>query len=379
MSLYLHIPFCHSKCTYCGFYSVASSAMRSDWLEALCNEIVARKDELGHEAIHNTLYFGGGTPSMLTPNEWHRIITCLGENYNIAENAERTLEANPEDITIENATLWRSFGFNRISIGVQSLNDRALKACNRRHTANGARSAIENAQKAGFQNIGVDFIIGLPNSDDNDIELAANLLQKYPVTHVSLYILSIDEGSIMHKRVQQGMFTPLSDDEEAELYNRYCQMIKDAGFEHYEISNFAKPGYQSQHNTAYWEQKPYLGFGAAAHSYNGLDCRRWNIANIKSYNQAWANSTLNTESGYEQEFLEDSDLYNELIMTRLRTSSGIPLNILTSPKFNKFWESNQHSLQKYIAKGVAKIKNNHLILTEEGWLISDAIFTDLFY
>ena len=183
----------------------------------------------------------------------------------------------------------------------------------------------------------------------------------------------------MHKRVQQGLFTPLSDDEEAELYNRYCQMIKDAGFEHYEISNFAKPGYQSQHNTAYWEQKPYLGFGAAAHSYNGLDCRRWNIANIKSYSQAWANSTSNTESGYEQEFLEDSDLYNELIMTRLRTSSGIPLNILTSPKFNKFWESNQHSLQKYIAKGVAKIKNNHLILTEEGWLISDAIFTDLFY
>lgn len=378
MSLYIHIPFCHSKCAYCGFYSVASNAMRDNWLKAICTEIVTRKEELGNDYIHETLYVGGGTPSMLNESEWREIIDTLEDNYHISNSAERTLEANPEDITSENCTLWRNLGFNRLSIGIQSLNDKALKSSNRRHSAFEARTAIETALKAGFKNIGVDFIIGLPDSERSDIELAAKLLNELPITHVSLYILSIDEGSILYKKVQNGTFTPLSDDQEAELYNEYCQMIRRAGFEHYEISNFAKAGYKSRHNSAYWEQKPYLGFGTAAHSYNGSNTRRWNIANIKTYCEAWLTSKTSPEIGYEKELLTNQELYNELIMTRLRTSLGIPVKLLESEPFKKFWEESKDSLQKYLARGVAKLDKDSLVLTEEGWLISDAIFTDLF-
>ena len=379
MSLYIHIPFCHSKCAYCGFYSVANNSMRQDWLKAICTEIVTRKNELGEDYLHKTLYFGGGTPSMLNESEWRQIIDTLEDNYHISNSAERTLEANPEDITLENCNLWLELGFNRLSIGVQSLNDKALRSSNRRHSAAEARTAIESALKAGFRNIGVDFIIGLPDSEKSDIELAAKLLSELPITHVSLYILSIDEGSILYKRSLQGNFSPLSDDQEAELYKEYCQMIKSCGFDHYEISNFAKAGFQSQHNSAYWEQKPYIGFGAAAHSYDGSNIRRWNVANIKKYNEAWLMSEASPETAYEKELLNSSDLYNELIMTRLRTSNGIPLKILESTPFKEYWNSNRGALQKYIDRGAAKIENNSLILTEEGWLISDTIFTDLFY
>lgn len=378
MSLYVHIPFCHSKCAYCGFYSVVGGSMRKDWLKAICKEIAARKDELGEATIHKTLYFGGGTPSMLNRHEWEAILQELNNYYHITPNAERTLEANPEDITLENALMWRELGFNRLSIGVQSLNNRALQASNRRHSADEARSAIENAHKAGFENIGIDFIIGLPHSQGKDIELASQLLNEAPITHVSLYILSLDEGSILYKKAQQGEFTPLSDDTEAELYKEYCQMIKSHGFEHYEISNFAKPGYHSKHNTAYWEQEAYIGFGAAAHSYNGTNIRKWNVANIKKYNEAWLNNESSPENGFEKEFLTDIDLFNELIMTRLRTANGLPLNLLESHKFKQPWNSNKDSLQRYIKQGVAKIEEGKISLTEEGWLISDAIFTDLF-
>lgn len=352
--------------------------MRENWLKAICTEIVTRKEELGNDYIHKTLYFGGGTPSMLNESEWREIIDTLEDNYHISNSAERTLEANPEDITSENCTLWRNLGFNRLSIGIQSLNDKALKSSNRRHSAFEARTAIETALKAGFKNIGVDFIIGLPDSERSDIELAAKLLNELPITHISLYILSIDEGSILYKKVQNGTFTPLSDDQEAELYNEYCQMIRRAGFEHYEISNFAKAGYKSRHNSAYWEQKPYLGFGTAAHSYNGSNTRRWNIANIKTYCEAWLTSETSPEIGYEKELLTNQELYNELIMTRLRTSLGIPVKLLESEPFKKFWEESKDSLQKYLARGVAKLDKDSLVLTEEGWLISDAIFTDLF-
>ena len=352
--------------------------MRQEWLKALCCEIVTRKTEMGEESIHQTIYFGGGTPSMLSPQEWNTILNTIEENYNIAPDAERTLEANPEDITPTNATLWRTLGFNRLSIGVQSLNDNALKASKRRHSAHEARRAIETALKAGFTNIGIDFIIGLPESEASDINLAEQLLKELPITHLSLYILSIDEGSILYKKTENGTFTPPSDDAEADMYKEYCQMIKAQGFEHYEISNFAKPGYRSRHNSAYWEQKPYLGFGPAAHSYNGSDMRKWNIANIKKYCEAWLNSEASSTTGYEMEILGKPDRYNELIMTRLRTSDGIPMSLLHSQSFIEYWETNRRALQKYLDMGVARIENDKLLLTEEGWLISDAIFTDLF-
>ena len=353
--------------------------MRKDWLKAICKEIAARRNELNNSTIHKTIYFGGGTPSMLNRDEWEIILEELHKNYKIAPCAERTLEANPEDITLENALMWHELGFNRISIGVQSLNNSALQASNRRHSAKQARSAVENAHKAGFENIGVDFIIGLPQSKESDIKQASSFLTELPITHVSLYILSLDEGSILYKRAIQGEFTPLSDDIEAELYKVYCQMIKSNGFEHYEISNFAKPGYHSKHNSAYWEQEPYLGFGAAAHSYNGENIRKWNISNIKKYNEAWLNNESSPEKGYEEEILTDTDLYNELIMTRLRTGNGLPINILESTHFQPFWNSCRDSLNKYLESGVAKIENEKIILTEEGWLISDAIFADLFF
>lgn len=371
MSIYVHVPFCRSKCFYCGFYSVASVAFKEAYVNALCREIDLRKDYLPVKDM-TTLYFGGGTPSYLSLAELERIIGKLSGNYHFLPSAERTIEVNPEDACPDKLKGFYQLGFNRLSIGIQTFGEDALKRINRTHTVKMAVESVENAVNAGFDNISIDLILGLPGSSAENLDYDLRMALQLPVTHISVYMLSVDPGSVFEKQLAKGGFTGASDDVLAEYYQIASNVLTENGFEHYEISNFARGQKYAVHNMNYWQQKAYIGFGPAAHSYD-LVSRQWNIAQIKTYIECLNNNNLN----FEREELSDSELYNEYIMTRLRTMWGADLRILEK-RYVRYWNQQQQKVNAYIQKGLMKKEQGKLILTEEGWLLSDAIYSDLF-
>lgn len=371
MGIYVHIPFCKSKCYYCGFYSVVAPGWQKAYVEALCREIALRRDYLPEKEV-STLYLGGGTPSGLEEVHLQKIVRILESAYRFIPGAERTLEVNPEDVCPEKLKVWKDSGFNRLSIGVQTFQDAALKKVNRMHSARTAVRAVEQAVDNGFGNISIDLILGLPGNSLRETEADLEMAARLPVTHISVYMLSIDPGSVMEKMAHKPEFMVPSDDELADDFRLACAFLKEKGFEHYEISNFARDGKYSCHNTAYWSRKPYIGFGPAAHSYD-LYSRQWNISHLKSYIESLNKGILN----FEREKLTDIDKYNEYVMTALRTQWGADLGVLCR-EFAPYWEKQQQKIENYIRRGLALQKNGRLFLTEAGWLVSDAIFTDLF-
>lgn len=371
MSVYVHIPFCRNKCFYCGFYSVASPRLIEDYTEALCREIELRKTYLP-STVSETLYFGGGTPSYLDLNNLERIISQLENVYSFTTGAERTIEMNPEDASLEKLQGLKQLGFNRLSIGVQSFHEEVLKQINRTHSASQAIRAVELAIQAGFQNIGMDLIIGLPGQTTQQLEHDLKIINSLQLKHLSVYILSIDSNSVLEKLVQKGKFSPDDDDVLAEKYMLVSNYLESIGFEHYEISNFARNGRYAVHNTVYWQQKPYIGLGPSAHSYDGVS-RQWNIANIKTYIESLGKNTLS----FEKEDLSGQDRFNELIMTGLRTMWGIEIEKLENT-YQDYWYQSEKKLPPYIENGYLRIDEGCLRLTTKGWLISDRIFSDLF-
>lgn len=371
MSVYLHIPFCRSKCFYCGFYSVVSDHLRAEYIRALCREIGIRKDYLS-TSVQETLYLGGGTPSYLKPDELERIVGELEKTYIFSSQAERTIEMNPEDAGREKMQVLKELGFNRLSIGVQSFDDGVLKRINRSHSAADALRAIEWGEQAGFDNMGMDLIIGLPGQSTQQIIRDLDTISKLPLSHLSVYILSVDSNSVFERLQQKGKFQPDEDDVLAEKYLLVADYLKAAGFEHYEISNFARNGKYAVHNTAYWQQKHYIGFGASAHSYDG-NSRQWNVANIKTYIEGLDHDVLN----FEREELSKKDKFNESIMTNLRTMWGIGIENLEK-EYPGFWAEVEPRLTSYLSGGYAEKDEGVLKLTPRGWLISDRIFSDLF-
>lgn len=369
--IYVHIPFCRSKCFYCGFYSVATIGLKMKYINALCREIDLRSDYLSEKKIE-TLYFGGGTPSYLEIGELSDVMQKLELKYDFITDAERTIELNPEDISAEKLIGLHDLCFNRLSIGVQSFNDDILKRINRGHSGEEAVEAIELASKQGFTNIGMDLIIGLPGQQIDDIKRDLDIVSSLPISHLSVYILSIDSNSVFDSLTKKGKLQPDDDDVLAEKYLLVSDYLKKIGFEHYEISNFARDGKFSRHNTSYWQQKEYIGFGPSAHSYN-LNSRQWNISNISSYIKSLDNNVLN----FEVENLKRSEKYNEYIMTTLRTMWGADLNILRGD-YHEFWMQSVENLESYIQNGSVRITGGYVRLTEKGWLISDRIFSDLF-
>ncbi|MDR0981829.1 MAG: radical SAM family heme chaperone HemW [Culturomica sp.] len=371
--IYVHIPFCKSKCYYCGFYSTVSSSHRKEYFEALVKEIYVRKNFLGDKKATNTLYIGGGTPSQLASDEIHLIMDALNEKFIFAPNAEKTIEINPDDVNRKKLELWKECGFNRVSIGAQTFNNASLKAINRRHTGEQARIAVLQAAEAGFDNISIDLIMGLPNYTLNDLEKDLKIVLNLPVVHISSYMLSIDLGSVFYKWRQAGKLKKVSDDVLADMYELMCITLKNNDFDHYEISNFAKNDRWSRHNVGYWQGKSYIGLGAAAHSYD-QHRRYWNVSNIFNYIDH-----LNRDVRfYEWEELREHDKYNEYLMTTLRTKWGADIDVLFE-NYAFEWERSQSKIKSYIANGYAYIKDNHLILTEAGWLISDKIINELFF
>ncbi|MDR2131607.1 MAG: radical SAM family heme chaperone HemW [Odoribacteraceae bacterium] len=369
--IYVHVPFCRGKCHYCGFYSVASGAWRGLYLDALERETRERASRLPSRVAH-TLYLGGGTPSALSAGELERVINGLEREIRFLPAAERTIEVNPEDISRETLAAWRALGFNRLSVGVQSFSDERLRLVHRRHTARQAIEAIDLAA-AGFDNIGVDLILGLPGQTAGEARRDVETLARLPARHASIYLLSLDPGSIFAARARRGELLLPPGDEQAGWFADACDRLRAAGFDHYEISNFARDGRHSRHNSAYWHQGHYLGLGPAAHSHDGRS-RRWNIAHVKRY----AEGVLSGTPCFEEEVTSDADRYNEYVMTSLRTARGASEQLLRD-RHAPFYLQARAAWDQLLAAGHLARDGDRLRLTETAWLISDTLLAGLFH
>lgn len=349
--IYIHIPFCKAICSYCDFYHTASLAKKDEVVDAIINEIGRRGDFVGSPI--RTIYFGGGTPSVLSPSEVGVILDKIASIWKL-DIQEITFEANPEDITVDYVKQLKLLGINRLSMGVQSFCDDHLKTFNRRHDAAQAVLAVEIARQAGIDNVSIDLIYGMPFLT---IEQWRENLQRaieLDVEHISAYHLTIEEKTVFGKRGLK----PVADEVSQQHYDILCQTLHEAGFEHYEISNFAKPTRRAIHNSAYWHGTHYLGIGPSAHSYNGK-IRHWNVASNLKY--------LAGDLG-ESEILTPDDIYNERILTALRISDGLQ-------------DPDQELLvraERFIQNGDLVLQNNRLTMPEDRWLISDYIIAQLF-
>ena len=372
--IYIHIPFCKQRCRYCSFFSSTKEEKKREYIDALCEELRSRKEYIDNSNVE-TIYIGGGTPSTLQKEDFEKIFATIEKYYNIKEGAEVTLEANPDDLSRDYLAMLRSFPFNRLSMGVQSFNNELLKSLGRRHDANRATEAFRDARAAGFDNISIDLMFALPGSTpdswSNDLETAVKLHPE----HISAYNLTYEEGTALYNALQNGRITPLDEDENLKQFTALIERFDMAGYRHYEISNFALPGRESRHNSSYWHDTPYLGCGAAAHSYDGVS-RQWNVANIDLYIKGIREGAHD----YEIEVLTESERYNDAILTRLRTYDGLPLEWFRAKFHKKYITHMLNSAAEHIARGTLSHSNDDCIrLTKKGIFISDAIIRDLIY
>ncbi len=383
-SIYIHIPFCQSRCIYCDFFSTTSIAKQEDYANCVLREMELRRNEYASYAGRDvsrartlSIYIGGGTPSTMPPHLLSALIGKAVSLYDTDENAEITIEANPDDVTDEWIAALKQMPVNRVSMGVQTFHDDILATLRRRHSSQQAIDAVRALQSAGYRNISIDLIYGLPGQTverwRQDVEQALQL----GVPHISAYSLMFEDGTRLTAMRDKGLITEMSDEDSELCYNILCQKLKDAGYMHYEVSNFALPGMHSRHNSGYWTGQPYIGFGAGAHSYDGLDTRRWNAPSLAAY----INGIKKGEATevYETEKLSTTDLYNEFIMTRLRTSQGFcPGDI--EQRFGKSAKDYCLRMAKpHLQNGNLVERNDScLCLSQKGVLVSNDVISDLF-
>ena len=380
--LYIHIPFCASRCIYCGFYSTTSLKLRQRYVDAVkkeMEEVRKRKKEKEDHSIA-TIYLGGGTPSQLTIPQLHQIFDAVYKYNKVEMDAEVTIEMNPDDVTEAFADGLCMLPVNRVSMGAQTFNDERLKWLHRRHSSHQVTEAIERLRDNGIQNISIDLMYGFPGEtlDDwrRDIDAALSL----DVEHLSAYCLMIEEGTPLAKMVRNGDCPsceersglqgdcPLNEELERQMYELLIDKLTAAGYEHYEISNFSKPGYRSRHNSSYWNDTPYVGLGAAAHSYDG-HCRSWNVADIHQYIEAIERGELPSE----QEEIDGDTHYNDRITVALRTSDGLDLTTLS----DRHRHYCMKEAQRFLDDGLLQLCDNRLSLTRKGLFVSDYIMSSL--
>ena len=380
--LYVHIPFCKTRCTYCGFYSTTMFDWVSDYIDAVCTELELRKNYLccHHEKI-NTIYIGGGTPSVLEIRHLEKLIQAVDEycchvNREEGENTsiqEFTVECNPEDISKPFVEQLKTMGVNRISMGIQTFDDNRLHFLNRRHSSLTAQKAIDMILNGGVENLSIDLMYGFPKQSVQEWEEDINTMLRFPVKHVSAYMLHYEEETVLWNMLQQNKISELSDSVCSEMYYMLKDRLEDNGYFQYEISNFSKKNYRSKHNSSYWEGIPYIGVGAAAHSYN-TECRQWNADNLISYIRALQNEQL----VFDAEPLSKKDRYNEMVMLRLRTLEGLNMQMLSS-EFGEVYASYcAKQASKYISSHHLELYDGVLRLTKEALFISDMVIRDLF-
>ena len=371
--IYLHIPFCKRRCIYCDFFSTTQSEKKDAYVDALCKELILRKDYLNNELIE-TIYFGGGTPSQLEKEDFEKIFAIIYKVYDVSPDAEITVEANPDDLTEDYLRSLRCLPFNRLSMGIQTFNDHTLQLLHRRHTASQAIEAFNRCRRAGFNNISIDLIYGLPGETlegwDKDLNQALALHPE----HISAYHLIYEEGTALWKLREQHRVEEVDEDLSVSFFTRLIHTLKEAGYIHYEISNFCLPDYHSRHNSSYWQGKKYLGCGPSAHSFN-LETRQWNIASLDKYIQG-------IQRGEEISEIEELDLYtryNERIITNIRTCWGMPLETLKTDFGSKLYNYCMRMAQPHLNQGTLEIKEGVLKLTEQGIFTSDGIMSDLLW
>ena len=429
--LYIHIPFCESRCIYCGFYSTTSLKLRDDYVDALCKEMELRPipSALGARESIRTIYLGGGTPSQLTGSQLIRLFEAIRKNYlpdgfqdgssNGFQNGssdgfqdessdgfhdelpneqkvlcpkmEITMECNPDDVTEEFCETLQQLPINRVSMGAQTFSDHRLRFLHRRHNAAEVRTAIERLRRIGIRNISIDLMFGFPNETLTDWQSDIDAAIQLGVEHISAYSLMYEEGTALYRMLEQGKIEEIDEETSRQMYELLISRLTEAGYEHYEISNFARPGKRSRHNSSYWHEIPYIGIGAAAHSYKRRDkngendetgslsacspleaIRSWNVDDIREYISRINQGELPSES----ETLDLNTRYNDLITTALRTSDGINIKKMEQEFGTELAKKMMQEAEKHMARGLMKITDGNLSLTHQGLYISDDVMSD---
>lgn len=372
---YIHIPLCRKVCYYCDFHFVASLKQKDKLIEAICKEIEIRSSDWA-DTEFSTIYFGGGTPSVLSVKELNTIITQIYTHYRINAKIEFTLEANPDDLSFEYLKdLKQNTPVNRLSIGIQSFHDKDLTFINRRHNSSQAINCIHNAKKAGFNNITIDLIYGIPGLTLPEWEENVETFLRLNIPHLAAYHLSIEPKTVFGVFEKKNKIKPIDEELSVEQYKLLTSKLMSADYEHYEISNFSREGKYSKHNTGYWIGKEYIGIGPSAHSYRG-NSRRWNVANNTKYCESIEKGHIDF---FETENLNLTDRFNDYLLTTLRTKWGAELNYIQTQFGEKYLLHLNQIIDKYLNHPVLEMSISHLKITEEGWLVSDAILADLFY
>ena len=369
--IYIHIPFCKQACHYCDFHFSTSLKKKDELIQSLLKEFTLRKFELNNQLVE-TIYFGGGTPSLLTNQEIQLLLDSIYLNYNVASEVEITLEANPDDLSKNRIFELSSSPINRLSIGIQSFFDEDLKLMNRAHNANEAKQCLEEASKH-FENITIDLIYGIPGlTNEKWIEnMKTTLLFNIP--HISSYALTVEPKTALANFIKKGQIQNLDDEIAEKQFHMLIEKLESEGFVHYELSNFGKPEFFSKHNTSYWEGKPYLGIGPSAHSFNGSQ-RSWNVRNNSTYIKSINNDVLPTEV----ETLTMTDKYNEYVMTGLRTIWGVSLNKVEQYFGVNFKNYFLEQSQKYFDQQLLYLDGDKVVVTKKGKFLSDTITSDVF-
>ncbi len=369
--IYIHIPFCRKKCFYCDFYKTTAVVKKPLFLQSLHREIDLRGPYLGGEAV-GTIYLGGGTPSVLTMDELNGIMDHLHRNFRVEQDAEITMEANPDDLSAEYLRELKQSGFNRLSIGIQSFSDGDLQRMNRRHSAVQAVHSVLEAASSGFSSVSIDLIYGLPGLSLQQWEKNIRRAVKLPVNHISAYHLTYHEGTKFYDWLKAGQLREIPEDDSLAQFEMLMDITGEAGFEQYEISNFARDKAWSKHNSSYWNGSKYLGLGPSAHSYDG-GSRQWNVANLDQY----IASTEKGDPDFEREILSETNRINDYLITRIRTVWGISLNDLErefgEPVRRQVWQS----AQSFIHSGHLMHQGDVVSLTRRGIMISDEIMLAL--
>lgn len=384
--IYVHIPFCESRCIYCGFYSTTAKEWRSRYVDALVKEMQMRRDEFirlndNGKCFVDTIYIGGGTPSTLSVSDLERILNSIYSIYpcripNTNGKAytettpirEITIEMNPDDVTPELVASMRALGVNRISLGVQTFSDERLRFIHRRHNAVQAMRAVEIVRQSGIDNVSIDLMFGFPNETLDDWQYDLNSALALKPDHISAYSLMYEEGTPLHRMLENGKVKPIDDETSLAMYATLMNTLSANGYEHYEISNFCLPGKRAIHNSSYWNDTPYLGFGAAAHSYNLLT-RSWNIADVKEYVRSIENGSLPSES----ESIDPDTHYDDIITTAMRTREGVDLQHL-HPEYRSYA---LRCAKNDIENGLLEIVDGCLRLTRQGLFVSDMVMSNL--
>jgi oxygen-independent coproporphyrinogen-3 oxidase len=394
--IYLHIPFCKSKCGYCGFYSLPSTKLKDKFLEALKQEIGQRADYLNGVTV-GTIYFGGGTPSLLNVDEIRDLLKLISDHYDIAEDPEITLETNPDTLSLAYLEALHEIGINRLSIGIQSFFDNDLQYLGRKHDANHARQCLVWAKQAGFENLNIDLIYGLPTSNADQWNRNLDLFFEANIPHLSAYALTLEPNSILTKQIELGKAMPVSEDDALRDYEILCRRAAENGFLHYEISNFCRRGMHSKHNASYWFGTPYLGLGPSAHSFDG-ESRQWNFSSVEKYYNAFCHceqseAIQTTEMDCcivpprndkdprdmsEKEQLTPEQLYDEYVMLRLRTHWGIDLKWLKREMGERFSSYCEQQAQPLIQQGKLTQTREFLYLNDHQMLFADGVAEALF-